>query len=237
MTPAPGGTQTQALESLERAVNYSCWLADLLDPWLGTDVVEIGAGNGSMSRHWLRPGRRVTITEPDAQRVALLARRFGTTSGVRVERRSLPSLDTASYTSAVAVNVIEHLRDDGDAVRSMARLVRPGGYVALLVPAFPLAMSRFDREIGHYRRYRTRGVRALLVAAGLVPVQVEYVNSLGLVGWTVVVKGLRRSPSDGALLTLFDRHVVPTLRRIEHRHPPPFGQSVIGVGRVPEDGV
>lgn len=231
-TAARHDVQDRALESLSTAGNYNAWLAALAEPWLGGDVIEIGAGAGSIGARWASGGRMVTMTEPHLVRVVELRRRFDGDESIRVEQLSLPSSRRGSYSSAAAVNVLEHIEDDGSAVSSMASLVRPGGHVIVLVPAFEVAMSRFDRDIGHHRRYRRRDVQRLFESAGLQPVVLRYVNSVGLIGWTVVVRGLRRSPADGALLRFYDRRVVPRLRRWEQSHPPPFGQSVLGVARV-----
>jgi hypothetical protein len=103
--------------------------------------------------------------------------------------------------------------------------------VVILVPAFPFAMSRFDREIGHHRRYTKPTLSAAARAAGLTVDVLDYVNALGLLGWTVGMKLLRLEPREGKLLTLWDRHVVPTARRLEAARKPPFGQSLLLVAQ------
>ncbi len=63
--------------------------------------------------------------------------------------------------------------------------------------------------------------------------RLHHVNCLGLLGWYVAVKALRGRPKAGPLLTVYDRGVVPWLRRLEARRPPPFGQSLLAVARRP----
>jgi hypothetical protein len=114
----------------------------------------------------------------------------------------------------------------------MGSLVRPGGAVVVVVPAFPSAMSRFDLAIGHQRRYTRASLGRALTGAGLAVEQLRYINPIGLLGWYVVVKGLRRTPSNGLALRSYDRLVVPLARALD-RVPVPFGQSVFAVARVP----
>lgn len=87
-----------------------------------------------------------------------------------------------SVACASAVAVLEHLDDDGEAVRELARVLRPGGRVWVLVPhAFrymPPPLWPFywahDRRIGHKRHYDERGLRALFEAHGLRHRATEY---------------------------------------------------------------
>jgi 2-polyprenyl-3-methyl-5-hydroxy-6-metoxy-1,4-benzoquinol methylase len=83
------------------------------------------------------------------------------------------------HSAVVAFNVLEHIEDDVGALRGAQALLRPGGLVVMLTPAFELAMSRFDREIGHYRRYSKCTLRAAYESAGLTLERLEYVNAPG----------------------------------------------------------
>jgi len=130
--------------------------------------------------------------------------------------------------------VLEHIEDDIGALRSMAGLVRGGGHIVLVCPAFPFAMSPVDIATGHVRRYTRRSMRAALTEAGLQVVDVRYANSLGLVCYYAFTSVLRRPPSTGGTMTFYDRVVVPMVRGAEHLiRRPPFGQSVIAVARIP----
>ncbi len=92
-------------------------------------------------------------------------------------------------------------------------------------------MSKFDREVGHFRRYTKRSAMALLEDAGFTTIELRYVNSLGWFAWLVGMKMCRMRPSDGVVLRIWDRMVIPALRTIEKRISPPFGQSVLIVGQ------
>ena len=63
------------LESLDAAVNYARWIADLLEPYLGERVLEVGAGHGTFTG-LLAPGRTVVATELSPRCVAELRARF-----------------------------------------------------------------------------------------------------------------------------------------------------------------
>ena len=112
------------------------------------------------------------------------------------------------------------------------RLVRPGGYVFSFVPAFPIALSEFDRQIGHVRRYRIATMSAAMAAADLDVVDIRYVNAPGLVAWILGMRLLRMNPGQGPFMKVWDAGVIPIVRALEHRVRMPFGQSIMAVGRV-----
>jgi hypothetical protein len=225
--------QSQVLEGLSEAANYRRWLAGLSRPYLGDDPIEVGAGIGDYAAEWLTTIPRLTVTEADDGRLKRLHERFVDDPRVTVRALALPATEPGSHSAAVALNVLEHVEDDVAAVRAAARLVRSGGAVVLIVPAFPSAMSRFDRSVGHFRRYTRSSLSTVLVSAGLVIEEARYINPIGLLNWFVVCTLLGSFPRNGALLRGYDRVVVPMAQQLEHRWRPPFGQSVFAVARVP----
>jgi hypothetical protein len=242
-----GDTQLQShvLENLTSAVRYRRWLADMARPYLGDCPIEIGSGNGDYAQEWANYRGMVsfTATEGDADRCALLATRFRSHPVIRARHLWLgtdadegtPESTTEErgrHSAAVAFNVLEHIADDVSAVRAMADLVRPGGAVVLVVPAFQSAMSAFDRAVGHHRRYTRPELRRVLESAGLRVEKLTYINPVGLIGWYVTVKALGLWPSDGGwLVRAYDRMVVPVARAADRTNMP-FGQSAFAVARV-----
>lgn len=222
--------QSAVLESLSGAVNYREWLASLVLPWLGEDPIEVGSGIGDYAATWAKLGYPILATEADPGRLAHLQQRFADDPRVRVEHLHAPITKTARHSAVVAYNVLEHIADDVAALRAFGGLVAGGGYVIVLVPAFPIAMSRFDREIGHYRRYRRAGLTDAMTAAGLAVVHMQYVNPVGLMAWIAGMRMLRRRPTPGFGLRVYDQ-MVPVLRRLELRRRPVFGQSLFAVAQ------
>jgi SAM-dependent methyltransferase len=229
--------QLSVLETLATARNYNEWVASLVLPHLGDDPIEIGSGLGDQASVWLENGvGRITLSDLEQRSVEALAERFAEDDRVSIRNLDLADCEPGVFSSAVAINVLEHVEDDISALRATRALVRVGGKVIVFVPAFPLAMSRFDREIGHHRRYTTRSLGERLGAAGLEPLVVRYLNAPGLIAWIVMMRLLRRRPSAGPVVRAWDRRVIPIARRLERRRAAPFGQSVLAVAVRPPDG-
>jgi 2-polyprenyl-3-methyl-5-hydroxy-6-metoxy-1,4-benzoquinol methylase len=216
------------LESLEGAERYADWILSLAEPHLGPRVLEIGAGHGEMTQRLVR-NHSVTATDLSPRCVDELRTKFAGNPGVTVELADAGSIDrSVEYDSAILVNVLEHIEDDVDALRDIGARLRPGGRIAIFVPAFEGLYSDFDRKVGHRRRYRRSHLVEVVDAAGLGVVEARYVNTVGAVAWWTFARQLGQVPTQRWSVRLFDR-VVPTLRRIEAKHPPRVGQSLFCV--------
>jgi ubiquinone/menaquinone biosynthesis C-methylase UbiE len=225
--------QTEVLEGLATAVNHRRWFVELAIPYLGDDPIEVGSGLGDYALEWAPHFTRFTATEADPARLVALKERLSGHGKVAIREMLLPTDETDTYSGAVSYNVLEHIDDHVAALRSMARLVRPGGRIVLIVPAFPFAMSPVDIATGHVRRYTKKTMNQALTEAGLAVEQLRYVNALGLLGYYLATSVFRLTPKEGPMVKLYDELVLPATRAAERLVHPPFGQSVFAVARVP----
>jgi len=225
--------QEEVLEGLATAVNHRRWFAGMAVPYLGDDPIEIGSGLGDYALEWIREVPRLTCTEADPDRLLALKERMADQSRVTVRELLLPAQERGTHSAAVSYNVLEHIEDHVGALRSVRDLLRPGGAVILVVPAFEFAMSPVDVTVGHVRRYTKRTMRAALTGAGFTVERLHYANALGLIGYYAATSVFRLAPKEGPMVSFYDRFVLPLTRTAERLVRPPFGQSVFAVGRRP----
>ena len=226
--------QSDVLEGLATAVNHRRWFVELAIPYLGDHPIEVGSGLGDYALEWAPHFAKFTATEADPERLLLLKERLHGHPSIDVRELLLPTEERGQYTGAVSYNVLEHIEDHVSALRSMARLVRPGGRVVLIVPAFMFAMSPVDIATGHVRRYTKRTMRAAMTEAGLTIEKLHYANALGLIGYYMATSVFKLTPKEGPMVKFYDRLVLPVTKGAESLVRPPFGQSVFVVARVPE---
>ena len=225
--------QSEVLEGLATAVNHRRWFIELALPYLGDDPIEIGSGLGDYALEWSEHIPRFTATEADPDRLVLLKERLADHPNIDVRQMLLPTTESGNYTAAVSYNVLEHIEDHVEALRSMATLVRPGGRIILIVPAFMFAMSQVDIATGHVRRYTKKTMRAALTEAGLTVEKLHYANALGLIGYYTATSIFKLAPKEGPMVKIYDSLVLPVTKAMEKVVRPPFGQSVFAVAKVP----
>jgi cyclopropane fatty-acyl-phospholipid synthase-like methyltransferase len=211
--------------------NYLRWIADLIKPHLGASVLEVGAGIGTVTELYA-PGHTVLATDLSDLRVAALEERFGAVPTVTVAKRDLRDLrdDGARFDSIVMINVLEHIEDDAGVLSDMRNLLRDGGNIVIYVPALNGLYGRFDRQVGHYRRYSKWRMREVAVEAGLRVDELMYVNALGMPAWVAFSatysEGRVRHAGQGSL-PIWDRTGVPISRAIERRVRIPLGLNLL----------
>lgn len=222
------------LTVLDGAHRYADWVVSRLAPHLRGEILEIGAGHGTMTERLARYGH-VTANDMSEQALRVLRQRFAGSSQVRVTG-SDEELVGQHFDAIVLVNVLEHIEDDVGMLRHTAERLKPTGAVLVLAPALPALTSSFDRAIGHHRRYGRGGLLRTAYRAGLEVSSIEFLNSVGVLGWWLVAKRLGRAPTAPLSVRAYDALVVPWLRRVEERFPPALGQSLVMVARRPADG-
>jgi len=223
-------TGGRVLEMHAATPKLNAWYYDKLREHVTGDVLELGAGIGNISKLLAADARTLLATEVEESHLAKLRAELAGRPNVEVARYDLEepppdAIATRRFDTVLSMNVLEHVKDDVRAVRELARLLRPGGWMLTYVPALPLAYGPMDAALGHHRRYTTKSFAALMRSANLHVERCEYMNVLGLAGWLVSNKLLRRDTPDPSQVGLFEK-LVP-LVRLEDRVRVPFGLGVI----------
>ncbi len=223
-------TGGRALEVHASTPRINEWYLSKFADRLGGEALELGAGIGNISGLLARHCERLLVTEVEPAYVRELEERFRSTPNVDVAAFDLegplpPALAERTFDTILSMNVIEHVADDLGAVRRVSERLRPGGWMLTYVPAMPFAFGPMDEALGHHRRYTTESFGALMEAAGLRVDRLEYMNLVGLAGWWVNNKLLRRREPDPTQVGVFER-LVPLLRA-EDALSLPLGLGVI----------
>jgi ubiquinone/menaquinone biosynthesis C-methylase UbiE len=159
-------------------------------------IVDVGCSTGH-----LLADLRVRWPQAELIGVDLIA------SGLRNAHGSVPSarlmradacdlpIAEGAVDAVVSANLLEHIPDDRQALSEMARVLRPGGLAAIVVPAGPGTYDYYDRFLGHERRYAHGELAGKCADAGLRPVADLHLASLIYPAfWLVKQRNRRRYP-------------------------------------------
>jgi 2-polyprenyl-3-methyl-5-hydroxy-6-metoxy-1,4-benzoquinol methylase len=227
----------EAQQRMTHARNYLAWQSRLVTPELGPRVVEVGCGIGTFTGEML-DREAVLALDIDPECIERVRRHYPNRPNLRTLVCDAGSGGLSAFRdfradSCVCLNVLEHIEDDRTALAGMASLLRPGGVVVLLVPAFQALFGPIDQNLGHFRRYRASLLAPLAAEAGLQVKKMRYLNSAGFFAWWASSKILKREFHSERQIECYDRYCIPWIERLENRFHPPFGQSLFAVLRKP----
>jgi SAM-dependent methyltransferase len=235
MTPPKVEYVGKDLEAMAFAKAYHRWIFDLIRPFLGEHLVEVGAGTGSFSKMLLeiRP-ESLTLVEPSAMFSALEAAvsEMRTEASINLynnifseiagEIRSAGPPDSILY-----INVLEHIEDDSAELRIVHDTLAPTGRAFIFVPALPILFSNFDRHLGHFRRYTRKDLKEKCEEAGFKLLLLRWFDLTGTLPWLVKYRLLKSMKIERGAVHAYDRLAVPVIRPLENLIPPPFGKNLL----------
>lgn len=209
---------------------------------LGPDKVllDCGAGTGAFAAE-MAADCQVLVLDDHEESIRRLQERFSPEQVLALSGDSIPR-SNASLDIVTALDVLEHVPDDQAVVTEFARVVKPGGWVVITVPAFMLLWSEWDEGLHHFRRYRKPQLAGLFTSPEWRIEHVNYMNTAAFPAVLALRRGrqwLRRLGLVGkersedqippAWLNAFARwlFVAPAVSRI----PAPFGVSVLLVAQ------
>ncbi len=151
-------------------------------------VLDAGCGSG---RNMVELARLGSVTGVELSRTSVsLARARLLGEVVEGSVLDMP-FDSDSFDLAVSLDVIEHLDKDLEALRELRRVVAPGGFLLVTVPAYEWLWSGHDEINHHHRRYTRRSLQRVAEQAGWHQTRTTYFNSV-LLPVAILLRALDR---------------------------------------------
>jgi len=169
----------------------------------GDQLLDLGCGFGRHAFEAGKRGARVVAFDYAATELKEVRNTFGAmatageveagtcTGTVQGDATRLPFIGDA-FDRIIAAEVLEHIDDDAPALAELARVLRPGGTIAVTVPAYlpeRVCWALSDKYHapfvagGHVRIYKEGELRDKLRAAGLEPGSSHHAHALHSPYW------------------------------------------------------
>ena len=179
--------------------------------WLGVQpgdrVLDLGCGFGRHAYESMRKGARVVACDFSLAELKDVSGMFGAIADaeaatlpgpawggcVNGDGTKLPFAD-GSFDKIIASEVLEHIPDDATALAELTRVLKPGGTIAVTVPAWlpeRICWAITDEfhapfvEGGHVRIYTEAGLRSTMRAAGLRPGNAHHAHAIHSPYWWI----------------------------------------------------
>ena len=225
------------LDLFAAARRWKAYFRRRIAPYLGSEVLEVGAGLGGTTRALCRGTEdRWVCLEPDPRLAdRLVAERAADRLPPRCEV-VVGTLDDQlqgdQFDSVLYMDVLEHIEDDRVEMERAARRVRPGGHVIALSPAHQWLYTPFDRSIGHCRRY-TKASFAAITPEGLELVWLGYLDSVGFLASLANRVLLRQAMPTPSQVAFWDGVLVRLSEWVDPLLGYRAGKSVLAIWRRP----
>lgn len=221
--------QGQELDLFAHATRWKSYWRSQIRRWISGDVLEIGAGIGANTALLQNENvRSWHCLEPDPEleaRLDVVISRFPTCSASTGTIRSAfgSHFDTILY-----IDVLEHIEADHAELTTAADLLRPGGHLIVLSPAHQFLFSKFDAEIGHFRRYNKASLRVCGPTA-LALDRLFYLDSAGILLSLANRLLLRQTTPTLKQIQTWDKHVIPVSQALDGVLGRSIGKTIVGV--------
>lgn len=219
------------LEVLAELPNYYGWIIEKFRPWIKGQTMEIGAGIGTISKLIFDDADELLLVEPSAHLTEYLPPEIANSEKVSIYNETLehrlPQMADHSCDTVIMVNVLEHIEDDGAALKGLHRVLKPGGRLLLFVPALQFLYSELDRKHGHFRRYHLSPLDYKLQSHGFKIQYKRYFDLAGVLPWWLINTRGKKTDFNPAMAITYDRYIIPITRFVERFISPPLGKNII----------
>lgn len=224
------------LDLFNHATNWKNYWSDLVIPYLGNTVLEVGAGLGGTTRVLTQKAatKKWICLEPDVDLASHITEDINSNILSDICQVKIGTLDNLSddllFDSILYIDVIEHIEDDKKELLKAASFLKKNGYLIIVVPAHNFLYSDFDKAIGHYRRYNKKMVLSAIPDT-IETIRCSYLDSVGMIASLSNKMMLHQSYPTLKQIKLWDKNIIPVSKIVDKLLLHSVGKSVLYIGK------
>jgi hypothetical protein len=165
------------LENFDKAVIWRKYIYLLIKKYISNNTLEVGAGIGSFTKNYQKKIKSITLSETDKSNFNLLLEKFKNKNNIKIINSFTKQINE-NFNTILYLNVLEHIEKDTEEINQALKKLKTNGYLIILVPAHNELYSKFDKAIGHIKRYKTDFFKSLKLNNAEV-VELYYLDCLG----------------------------------------------------------
>lgn len=221
------------LEIASDAENFNNWMFEEVSSKLKGEILEVGSGIGTFSEKIIRnfPKSEITLTDISQEYIHQLRNRFKE-KNITIQKLDLnvvehyEKIGFEKFDSIIALNVLEHVKNDEFALEQLYKMLRKGGNLILLIPCHKFLYNVIDSSIGHYRRYTKKDLEKKISKTKFKLEKIFYFNMIGILGWYVNGNICKKTNVNDTAFKIFDKFI-PCIKKTEKVLGKKIGISII----------
>lgn len=229
---------TDTLEVISEADKFNRWMYETIKPFCNGNILEIGSGIGNISQFFIHDGAKISLSDIESSYFPRLKENFGDRENLNgiyhldfsdknLEKNHPEMLE--KFDTIFALNVLEHIPDHEQALKNAMKMLRLGGKIIILVPAFQSLYNSFDKQLDHQRRYTRKSLKELIESSGFIVKSSHYFNFIAIFGWYISGNILNKKMIPNGQMRLYNA-LVPLWKVIDFFTSRIVGISIIQVG-------
>ena len=168
----------QVLEYFDISEKYRSYQIELFNEYVGKNVLEVGAGRGKIIEILSNDKSKFfTLLELDNNFYDYLIKNLQSEKIIVKNKKTTQIND--KFDTIIYLDVIEHIDKDEEELNNALRLLEKNSHLIIIVPAFQILFSEFDKNVGHYRRYHKKFFKDYAQKNSLEIKQLKYFDVLG----------------------------------------------------------
>jgi 2-polyprenyl-3-methyl-5-hydroxy-6-metoxy-1,4-benzoquinol methylase len=222
------------LEIISSSCQFNNWIYEKVIGRVCGSILELGSGLGVFSEKIVHDmsTSEIILTDKSLSYLNNLENKFANRTNVTVNKLDLECITDYQqigydkFDTIIAINVLEHVKNDTFVFEQLYRMLRKNGTIILLVPSYKFLYNHIDLSIGHERRYTKKELQTKIQKCQFIIEQIQSFNLAGILGWYVNGNLLRNAAISTAAVKLFDR-LVPFWKFLDHITFNKIGLSII----------
>ncbi len=215
---------SKILARLSRAEKFNSWMADTIRPYVGQNVLEIGAGIGNITKEFM-PKKNYFASDINPLYLQILNnfthnKPYLTVSYLNIEDVTELRKNKKFFDTVICLNVMEHLDDDLGVLNNIANILEIDGRAVILVPRGPFLFGSLDEVLGHKRRYSKKTLKELISKSDFEIDELIQFNKVSMLPWFLNGKILKKR-TFGFFQIFMMNLLTPIFRKIDRFLPWP----------------
>tara|TARA_B100000686_G_C16773842_1_gene967064 strand:+ start:1965 stop:2654 length:690 start_codon:yes stop_codon:yes gene_type:complete len=140
------------LHYFDEAYNFRTYQFKIINQFVKGKTAEVGPGTGENTNYYLHKTASLDLFEPSKKIFEILKEKIQNKPNVQILNKEFLN-HKEKYDTIIYLDVLEHIEHDQEEFFNAFSNLNEGGYLIVSVPAFNFLYSKFDKDVGHCKRY------------------------------------------------------------------------------------